>query len=600
MGAVSSYSMLFNFKLQLEFLLQECVDEIIPPEGDPMKGMSAPIPVLIEVPLDKKHGDYSCSVALRLASIRKKNPLELASLLKDAVHLKLQNTPLHNKIQSIEVVKPGFINFHLGRAAILEILQEILQAGENFGRSNQGLMRNADSRYSKEHSYEEILRFAQNDGKICHKVQIEFLSANPTGPLSVAHARQAAVGDALGNILKFLGYDVFKEYYVNDEGNQINILGRSIELRAREILGETVSFPEDGYQGDYIREMAQIFMDQNKITTIDELNGKELSDFSQFGVDYLMAVIKKELDDFGVTFDVWSYQSKIAPVDTIENVLKFLRKKGDIYDHEGAVWFKSTAFGDDKDRVVRKSDGSYTYLTPDIVYHKNKFERGFQKVINIWGPDHHGYIPRLKAAVEALGYDPQGLEVLIVQLATIFHDGKPLSMSTRRGQYISLREVLSEVGKDAARFFFLMRHIKAHLEFDLELAKKETPENPVYYIQYAHARIHSILGVAKGLNLKPMTQGFHLLKEEEEFDLIKKIWNFPDVLSICNYQLDPYLLTCYLLELATVFHKFYDRHRVVDAQNPALSAERLALINATRIVLANGLNILGVSAPQKM
>ena len=572
MGALSSYPMLSDFKPQLEFLLQQCVDEIIPPEGD-LKGVSAPIPALIEIPLDKKHGDYSCSVALRLAGKLKKNPLELAGSLKNAVHSKLQDKPLHNKIQSVEVVKPGFINFHLSRAAILEILEEILEAAGNFGRSKQ---------------------------QIGRKVQIEFLSANPTGPLSVAHARQAAVGDALGNILKFLGYDVFKEYYVNDEGNQINILGRSIELRAREILGETVSFPEDGYQGDYIREMARIFMNQNKITTIDHLNGKELSDFRQFGVDYLMAVIRKELEDFGVTFDVWSYQSKIATSESMENVLKFLREKGNIYDHEGAVWFKSTAFGDDKDRVVRKSDGSYTYLTPDIVYHKNKFERGFQKVINIWGPDHHGYIPRLKAAVEALGYAPRALEVLIVQLATIFRDGKPLSMSTRKGQYISLREVLSEVGKDASRFFFLMRHIKAHLEFDLELAKKETPENPVYYIQYAHARIHSIMAVAKDLNLKPMTQGFHLLKEEEEFDLIKKIGNFPDVLLICHYQLDPYLLTCYLLELATVFHKFYDRHRVVDAQNPALSAERLALIDATRIVLANGLNLLGVNAPQKM
>ncbi len=572
MGALSSYPMLPDFKTQLKSIIEQSWLELFRTFQLPTE-ILPPIPVTLETPVDKKNGEYSCTIALRLASIFKKNPFELALIIRDSIHSKLQSIPLQNKIQSIEVVKPGFINFHLTHAAILGILEEILEAAENFGRSKQETGR---------------------------KVQIEFLSANPTGPLSVAHARQAAVGDALGNILKFLGYDVFKEYYVNDEGNQINILGRSIELRAREILGETVSFPEDGYQGDYIRDIARIFMDQNKITTIDQLNGKELSEFRQFGVDYLMAVIKNELDDFGVTFDVWSYQSKIATGEAIENILKFLREKKFIYDHEGAVWFKSTALGDDKDRVVRKSDGSYTYLTPDIVYHKNKFERDFQKVINIWGPDHHGYIPRLKAAIEALGYDPQALEVLIVQLATIFRDGKPLSMSTRRGQYISLREVLSEVGKDAARFFFLMRHIKAHLEFDLELAKKETPENPVYYIQYAHARIHSILGVAKGLNLKPMTQGFHLLKEEEEFDLIKKIGNFPDVLLICHYQLDPYLLTCYLLELATVFHKFYDRHRVVDAQNPALSAERLALIDATRIVLANGLNLLGVGAPQKM
>lgn len=581
MGAASSHSMLSDFEKQLILIIQQCLQEhwetsptakaAAPVGSDLYKGLLSE--VTLEIPVDKKHGEYSCTIALRLASLFKKNPLELARLIRDSIHSKLPSTPSYNRIRLIEVVKPGFINFHLTREAILEILQEILQAAENFGRSKQG------------------------SG---HKIQIEFVSANPTGPLSVAHARQAAVGDALGNILKFLSYEVQKEFYVNDEGNQINILGRSIELRAREILGETVSFPEDGYQGDYIREMAQIFLDQNKITTTAQLNQKKLLDFSQFGVDYLMKVIRKELDDFGVDFDVWSYQSKIATGDSIEKVLEFLREKGFVFDHEGAVWFKSTAFGDDKDRVVQKSDRSYTYLTPDIVYHKNKFERGFQKVINIWGPDHHGYIPRLKAAVAALGYDPQALDVLIVQLATIFRDGKPLSMSTRRGQYISLREVLSEVGRDAARFFFLMRHIKAHLEFDLELAKKETPENPVYYIQYAHARIHSILGVAQGLTLKPTKQGFHLLKEEEEFDLIKKLGNFPDVLNVCLFQLDPYLLTCYLLELATVFHKFYDRHRVVDEGNRALSAERLALIEAARIVLANGLNLLGVSAPKKM
>lgn len=561
-----------DFQSQLKSTIEQSLIEISRTfQADPTH--LAPISVTLEIPTERKHGEYSCTIALRLAGLLKKNPIELARLIRDSIQTKLPVTSLKNKIQSIEVVKPGFINFHLTPTAILEILERILQEGENFGRSKQ---------------------------QRGNKIQIEFVSANPTGPLSVAHARQAAVGDALGNILKFLGYEVLKEFYVNDAGNQINILGRSIELRAREILGETVSFPEDGYQGDYLRDIAQMFLNQNKITTITQLNEKKLLNFSQFGVDYLLAVIQKELNDFGVRFDVWSFQSKIATNTSIEKVLELLREKGFIDDHEGAVWFKSMAFGDDKDRVVRKSDGSYTYLTPDIVYHKNKFERGFRKVINIWGPDHHGYIPRLKAAVAALGYKADDLEVLIVQLATIFREGKPLSMSTRSGQYISLREVLSEVGKDASRFFFLMRHIKAHLEFDLELAKKETPENPVYYIQYAHARIHSILGVAKGLNLKPMTQGFHLLKEEEEFALIKKIGNFPDVLSICCHQRDPYLLTSYLLELATVFHKFYDQHRVVEEGNPALSNERLALINAARIVLANGLRLLGVGAPEKM
>ncbi len=567
--------MLSDLKNQLIQTIEESLQKFVFPlsfSGEPSGKNQLPI-VTLEVPNEKKYGDYSCNVALRLSKFLKKNPFDLAVSLRDSIHSQIHSSPLKNKVTTIEVVKPGFINFYLSREAVFEILEEILKKENDFGRSDQG----KDTR-----------------------IQIEFLSANPTGPLSIAHARQAAVGDALGNVLKFLDYDVCKEYYVNDEGNQINILGRSIELRAREILGETISFPDDGYQGDYIRDMACIFMEQNQIKTLAELNGKSLASCSRFGVDHLMAVIKQELDDFGVQFDAWSYQSKIATVENIEDVLKLLRKKGFVYDHEGAVWFKSTAFGDDKDRVVKKSDGSFTYLTPDIVYHQDKFERGFKKVINIWGPDHHGYIPRLKAAVAALGYNPQALEVLIVQLATIFRDGKPLSMSTRKGQYISLREVLLEVGRDAARFFFLMRHINAHLEFDLELAKKETSENPVYYIQYAHARIHSVLNVAEALGLKLKTAGFQFLKEEEEIDLIKTLSHFPDVLQLCANQLDPFLLTVYLQELATGFHKFYDRHRVVDETNPALSSERLALIAATRIILANGLSSLGVSAPQKM
>lgn len=552
-------------RTQLQSILEQSVKAVCP---QPLKQPS----IILEIPSDKKHGELSCNVALRLAGLLKQSPMSLAAQLQGIIQKNIEATPLKDKIATIEIKPPGFINFFLSAAAFYDILYQVFEKGDGFGRGTIG-------------------------GN--QKALIEFVSANPTGPLSVAHARQAAVGDALANILKFAGYQVTKEFYLNDEGNQINILGRSIELRAREIFGQEINFPEDGYQGDYIRDMAKKFIEDNKIKNIESLDKKELKDFRQFGVDYLLSVIRQELKDFGVHFDAWSHQSKIATTENIEKVLEFLKEKGFIYEQEGAVWFKSTAFGDDKDRVVRKSDGSFTYLAPDIVYHKNKFERGFDKVINLWGPDHHGYIPRLKAAVAALGRDPKNLEVLIVQLATIFRDGQPLSMSTRRGQYISLREVIDEVGVDAGRFFFLMRRIDAHLDFDLELAKKQTPENPVYYIQYAHARIHSIIEFAKESKLKPKKSALSLLKEKEEIDLIRTISYFPEVISICVSQREPFTLVSYLQELAGSFHQFYDKHRVV-SDNLDLASERLGLIDAAKTVLANGLRLLGVSAPIKM
>lgn len=532
-------------------------------------------PVILENPADKLHGEISCNVAMKSAKILKKSPLQIAGEFKTLIEETIQSGPLKDKIEKVEVKNPGFINFYLSKQAVYGILDQVFREQDKFGRSDFGKKT---------------------------KVQIEFVSANPTGPLSVAHARQAAVGDALANILNFIGFDCKKEFYVNDEGNQINILGRSILQRAQEILGETVTFAEDNYQGEYIKDMAQEFMDKRQVKTSEQLKQITPPEFSQYGVDYLLAVIKEELKDFGVHFDVWAHQSKIADPSAIQSVLDYLGEKGFLYEKDGALWFKSTDFGDDKDRVLEKSDGSFTYFTPDIAYHRDKYARGFKKVFNIWGPDHHGYIPRLTAAVEALGHDREALKVLIVQLATIFRNGQPVSMSTRRGQYISLREVMEEVGVDAARFFFLMRHINAHLDFDLELAKKETPENPVYYIQYAHARIHSIVAKAKETDaaLKPKTSGFKLLGEPAELDLIKKIGTLPDILLICEQQMDPFALVDYLQDLATCFHKFYDQHRVVDAENKDLSNERLALIDAARIAIANGLSLLGVTAPKKM
>ncbi|MBF0504937.1 MAG: arginine--tRNA ligase [Candidatus Omnitrophica bacterium] len=534
--------------------------------------VSAPA-VLIDVPADKLHGEFSCNIALQLSRVLKKNPVLIAQEVVLRLDGLLKEGPLKGIISKIEIKPPGFINFYLSPEGFYGVLYDVFLSQESYGASD----------------------FGQSQ-KFC----LEFVSANPTGPLTVAHGRQAAVGDTLVNILNTVGFDAQREYYVNDEGNQINILGRSIKARAQQILGQDILFPEDGYQGDYIRTMAGEFIKQQGILTLTDLNLREEIAFRQFGVATLMEMIKKDLEDFGVNFDIWSYQSRIAGVKAIEDLLSSLKAKGFVYENEGAWWFKSTLWGDDKDRVVRKSDGQYTYLTPDIVYHQDKFTRGFKRIVNILGPDHHGYIPRIKAAAGALGYSPDDLDILIVQLATIYRDGREVSMSTRRGEFISLREVINEVGRDAARFFFLMRQTSAHLEFDLELAKKQSSENPVYYIQYAHARIHSIIRRAKeDSQLMPKTQGIKYLNQVEEIDLMRKIGLYPDILIASAKSLEPFSLVRYLQELAQAFHKFYDSCRVLD-ENKELSAERLALIDAARVVLGNGLRLLGVSTPQKM
>lgn len=527
----------------------------------------------VEVPADKAHGEFSTNVALKSSKVLRRPPIELAASFKEAILAGLQKEGLAAQISKVEVFKPGFINFYISDSAVYTILGEVLAQKDHYGKSNFGQGR---------------------------KVNIEFVSANPTGPLSVAHARQAAVGDALANIFKFIGFDAAKEYYINDEGNQINILGKSVYLRALERLGQKEEFPADCYQGQYIYEMADTFLAQRKINNAEALKKLPPEEIRHFAVEYLMDVIRTELKDFGVHFDVWSPQSKIADEPAILKTLKQLQDAGHIYEHEGALWFKTTAFGDDKDRVVRKSDGSFTYFMPDIVYHADKFRRGYEKVFNLLGPDHHGYIPRLTAAVQALGKPKDAIRVLIVQLATLFRDGQPVKMSTRFGQYVTLREVIEEVGVDAARFFFLMRLIDAHLDFDLNLAKKETPENPVFYIQYGHARIYSIVAKAKETDLIAKTNGFKLLKEAEELELIKKLGQFPMALRACWRQADCFALVSYLQEVAAGFHRFYDKHYVVDPKNKELSQERLALIDAARIVIANGLRLLGVSTPQKM
>ncbi|MBU1871899.1 MAG: arginine--tRNA ligase, partial [Candidatus Omnitrophica bacterium] len=423
------------------------------------------------------------------------------------------------------------------------------------------------------------------------KFLVEFLSANPTGPLSVAHARQAAVGDVLCNILQFLGVKLKREYYLNDEGNQINLLGDSIAARLKELKQEAYTLPENGYEGEYIIEIAEDLI-KNKL----EAKAKNPAFLCDYAVRYILKIINQELNDFGIKFDSWYSQRELTKSGKIKKTLEILKEKGLLYEKDKATWFKSSLLGDDKDRVLIKTDGTYTYITPDIAYHRDKYQRGFNSLINLWGPDHHGYIGRIKAAVQALGEPADSLNIVIVQLATIYKGGEPLPMSTRRGQYITLREVLDEVGPDASRFFFLMRRSSAHLDFDLELAKKQTPENPVYYVQYAHARICSIM---RSTLEKPLISDLSLLVEDAEIKLIKVLWKFPRTLGMCYKNTDPYFVTAYLQELAEALHKFYDLHRVL-GDDKKLTQARLALISAAGSVLRQGLGLLGISTPESM
>jgi len=520
----------------------------------------APEEISLDLPTDSRFGDFTTNIALKLSKSLKKPPREIAAAVVESIQKEIPKSGLKDLICQVKVEGAGFVNFYLEPNYFYTQLSKIITQGK------------------------DALKLDKGEGK---KVLIEFVSANPTGSLSIAHARQAAVGDCLANVLSFIGFKVSREYYLNDEGNQINILGKSVELRRQELAGKAIEFPEDYYQGDYIRDIAKE-ADKNKIKD---------NDLGDFAADLILKIIKQELIDFGVKFDCWYSQKELAKSGKVEQAFEQLKKEGFLYEQDGAFWFKSTAFGDDKDRVVIKTDGSQTYLAPDIAYHEDKFNRGFNWLINLWGPDHHGYINRIKAAIQAFGHSGNSLSVVIVQLATIFRNGQPIQMSTRRGQYITLREVLDEVGSDAARFFFLMRRTSSHLDFDLEVAKKQSSENPVYYVQYAHARICSILRSAT-VQIKGNLE-LSVLKEKEELNLIKKMLEFKAVQNVCLATCDPYLLTVYLQELSESFHKFYDLHRVL-GQTDALTSARLALINGTKIVLSCGLELLGVSQPESM
>ncbi|MDD5428113.1 MAG: arginine--tRNA ligase [Candidatus Omnitrophica bacterium] len=523
----------------------------------------------LEIPKEKSHGDLSTNIAMRAARFAKTSPSELAGRIKAALEEAIPLSGLKGAVDRIEVKNPGFINFFLSKNFLCKTLLQIKREKANFGRSSIGAGM---------------------------KIQVEFVSANPTGPLTIAHGRQAVIGDSLANILKFSGYNVTREYYLNDEGTQMNILGNSIRVRYQHLFGSEEAFPADGYKGSYVGDIARAFKKKYGKKYAAE---KDIKVFREFGLRWILDDIKTDLKDFGVKFDVWYSQKKLRKSGKIEKAIAVLKDKGYIYEHENAVWFKSTEFGDDKDRVIIKSDGSLTYLAPDIAYHLEKYRRGFKKITDIWGPDHHGYIPRMKAAIKALGFPDDSLTVLIVQLATLYKGGQVVSMSTRAGEFVTLREVMDEVGKDVSRFAFLMRRISSHLDFDLDLVKKESSENPVYYIQYAHARIWSILDYSRRAHIVTAKFDSKLLKEAEELELLRILRQFSLIVSLSAKAQEPYVILQYLQDLAALFHSFYNKHRVV-SDDVSLTKSRLVLVDCVRIVLANGLRLLGVSLPKKM
>ncbi|MCM3243888.1 arginine--tRNA ligase [Cytobacillus firmus] len=523
--------------------------------------------VILEIPKEKAHGDYSTNMAMQLARVAKKAPRMIAEEL--IAHFDSSKA----SIEKIEIAGPGFINFYMNNSYLTDLIPAVLEAGDRYGETTVGNSQ---------------------------KIQVEFVSANPTGDLHLGHARGAAVGDSLCNILEKAGYEVSREYYINDAGNQINNLALSVEARYFQALGLEKEMPADGYHGEDIIGIGKKLADEygDKYVHADE---KERFDFfREYGLKYEMAKLKQDLEDFRVPFDVWYSETSLYNNGKIDTALQALKDNGHIYEEEGATWFRSTAFGDDKDRVLIKNDGSYTYLTPDIAYHKDKLERGFEKLINIWGADHHGYIPRMKAAIQALGYDREALEVEIIQLVHLYKNGEKMKMSKRTGKAVTMRDLVEEVGLDATRYFFAMRSADTHLDFDLDLAVSQSNENPVYYAQYAHARISSILRQGEEQGMSAEAADYSLIQAEKEIDVLKKIGEFPQAVGEAAQKRMPHRITNYIYELASSFHSFYNAEKVLDAENPERTKARLALIKAVQTTLKNALKLIGVSAPEKM
>ncbi len=513
---------------------------------------------IVEVPKNKENGDYSTNVAMELTKVLRKNPREIAEEI-------VANIDKGNIIDRIVIAGAGFINFYINNSYLLKGIDEIIKLDKDYGKSNIGNKK---------------------------KINIEYVSANPTGILHVGTARGASYGDNLSRIMSFAGYDVTREYYINDGGNQIHNLGLSIKARYDNICGKELNMPEDGYHGEEIIEIAQGIYDEFRDSKLDA----EISYFTNLGVSKLLQRIKDDLKNFRVEFDVWSSEMAIRNSGKIEECLASLEKNGNIYESEGAKWLRTTKYGDDKDRVVVKHDGSYTYLVPDIAYHLDKIHRGFDSLIDVFGADHHGYVSRLKASIDALGYDSKILDVKLLQMVKLIRDGEEVKMSKRTGQTITINELVEEVGLNASRYFFAAKSLDTQMNFDITLATKKSTENPVYYIEYAYARICSILNNVKE---KIEVNNYETIESEYALNLIKKAYEFKDVVEMSAEKQIPHILTNYVYELATLFHTYYSHEKII-SDDIKYTSERINLINAVKITIGNALNLIGIVAREKM
>jgi arginyl-tRNA synthetase len=525
-------------------------------------------PLLLEVPKRAGQGDFASTVALALASAAGKSGREIAELLT-------RHIPKEPWLERVDIAGPGYLNFTMAPSYWHRLLTGILEQGAAYGRSTIGAGR---------------------------RVQVEFVSANPTGPLHVGHGRIAAVGDTVARLLEATGHTVEREYYINDLGKQMTTLGQSLLARYRQQFGREASIPEGGYQGDYLRALAKEIAENEGARWLDEPEEEAQRYCSQVASQRLLASIRDDLDRFGVGFDEWTSEVALHIDGKVERALKRLKEAGHLYEEEGATWVRTTTFGDDKNRVVIRQNGQMTYFASDLAYHLDKYERGFDEIIDVWGADHHGYAPRVWAGMEALGRPRDRLKIVLVQLVSLLRHGKPVSMSTRAGEFVTLREVLDEVGCDAARFFFLMRRCDNALDFDLELAKAKSEENPVYYVQYAHARLCSMQRQAadRGLAVPaPAEVDPAPLTLPEEQGLLRHLSLYPAVIESSAQLLEPHRVIFYLQEVAGVLHAYYNKHRVL-TDDRSRSLARLALMQAVRTVLANGLTVVGVTAPERM
>ena len=551
-----------DIKQQIEQALIRAV-EAAAAEGVLPEGAALP-PVLLEEPPEKELGDFATNFAMQSARVFRQSPQKIAAAIRDRL--------AGDWLDHAEVAGPGFLNLYLKKTVLSDTLRAVLAAGEEFGT----LPPNGAPR-----------------------IQVEYVSANPTGPLHVGHGRGAAVGSALVKLLRTAGYTVDSEYYVNDAGNQMNLLAVSVNARYLELLGKSVEFPENGYHGADIVETAQRIIDRDGDKYLSLPEEERLKLFQDVAYREKLAALEEDLADFGVTFDRWYSERTLHP-EAVRRVVDVLLERGTAYEKDGAVWLRSTDYGDDKDRVIFRDNGVPTYLAADIAYHDDKYRRGYGRLINIWGADHHGYVARVKASMAALGHDPEELTVLLLQMVSLYRDGTLVKLSKRTGETVTLRELMEEVGVDAARYFFLMRSLDSQLDFDLDLATKKSNENPVYYIQYAHARISSIFRQADeaGIAVRDGAE-LELLTDETEIALIKKIAAYPEEIARAAAEFAPQRIARYSHELAGAFHSFYNKCRIV-GQEPPLASARLALVLATGRVIRHSLGVLGVSAPEKM